>query len=373
MIFEIDNEKLKINILHYIHKNNLVIRSTLFDKIKYMVFSSRNRKNEEYIIGIGRGTHTFVFENFKFQITYKQEGTPKGTDHGVKTFNRMTIEVNNKEVFKNFLGEVSKKNTITEKLTIYTNNEYGDWDICNEIEARKLKSVYIPESIKSKILNSIKFFINSEDDYNKFGIPYKKTFLLTGIPGGGKTSLIKSICNEINYDLSILTLSNKFNNDSLIFAIKHLEKNTILLIEDIDCIFEKREKADNSYITFSNLINVLDGVLYKHGNIIFLTTNYPDKLDNSLLRTGRIDCIVEINYPGKKEIKNLFIDMSNGTEDQFNIFYKHVKDHKIPMCAFVNFLFMYKTEWLENISVLIDSNSFIRKTLKQDIDKGFYT
>ena len=109
MIFEIDNEKLKINILHYIYKNNLVIRSALFDKIKYMVFSSRNRKNEEYIIGIGRGTHTFVFENFKFQITYKQEGTPKGTDHGVKTFNRMTIEVNNKEVFKNFLGEVSKK------------------------------------------------------------------------------------------------------------------------------------------------------------------------------------------------------------------------------------------------------------------------
>ena len=136
-------------------------------------------------------------------------------------------------------------------------------------------------------------------------------------------------------------------------AIKDLKEKTFVLIEDIDGLFNKREStSDNTSVTFSNLINILHGVLCKSGSIIFLTTNHPEKLDQALMRTGRIDAILKLNYPSKKDVEKLFHDiMENRLEDiktNFISFYEHIKIKKLSMSSIVGFLFRYREKWDDN-------------------------
>jgi SpoVK/Ycf46/Vps4 family AAA+-type ATPase len=364
----------------YDNKHNLIFdendnenRDNLL-KLKLLKFKNTNVK-----IGLGCGTYKYKFEDAIINISYSEEGKTRGVHSGVKYYNRFILESDKEETLKKFLTECHEKikKKDIETTSIYITNEYGEWTSYNKIPSRKLNSIYLDEKIKNKLIDDINIFLKSEDDYNKYGIPYKRSYLLTGLPGSGKTSLIKAICNDLDHKLYILSISKKFDNSSLIYAIQTLEEKCILLIEDIDSLFEKRESTnDNPSITFSNLINVLDGVLYRHGTIIFLTTNHPEKLDHALLRIGRVDMILKFEYPSKQNIKNLFYDMLTLDEDEkskmFEKFYEYVKNEKIAMAALVNFLFRYKNNWEENISELLNTNSFIKTTLKQIKQEGLY-
>lgn len=366
-------------ILEYIYKNKENIVSKEENNYNFLI---TRIKSEEIRIGLGFGDYIYMYENEPLKISYIEEGKPQGLDLEVDYYKRFTIETENEDILKNFLKSCyDNEKKVDRNLTgIFVVNEYGEWFLHNKIPPRSLDSIYINEKFKNKILDDINNFLKSEDDYNKFGIPYKRTYLLTGIPGSGKTSLVKAICKHFNYSLSILSVSKKFDNSSLLHSIKELEDNTILLIEDVDSLFEKREAtSDNPSITFSNLINVLDGVLYRHATIIFLTTNHPEKLDHALLRIGRIDMILEFDYPTKNILEKLFNDIFNNIIDknnisiEFNKFYKYISSKKISMSAIVNFLFRYRQEWEKNIDELIDSNNFIEKALKKDKVDSLYS
>jgi chaperone BCS1 len=332
-------------------------------------------KSDVVDVMIGFGNYKFKFEEHDIEIIYAQEGTPKPLEHFIDYYKKLTLVADDEEIVKNFLkAAMNDKDNLaltTETTDIFITNEYGDWLLYNKIPSRKLDSIYIEDEIKSKIIKDLEDFKKSEEEYNKFGIPYKRTYLLTGSPGTGKTSLIKAICSKYNYSLSMLSISKNFDNASLMNCLKDLPENTVLLLEDIDSLFEKRSVSnENPLLTFSNLINILDGVLYKHGVIIFMTTNHPEKLDHALLRMGRIDLIIEINYPDKENIRKVFIDLLKS--DDFGKFYEYVKNKKIPMCAIVNFLFRYRIDWENNIDELINTDNFIKKTLKQERSDAMY-
>merc|ERR1712146_608430 len=78
----------------------------------------------------------------------------------------------------------------------------------------------------------------------------------------------------------------------------------ILLLEDIDCLFGDRESKTN--ISFSTILNVLDGFASKNRLITFMTTNYFNKLESALKRPGRIDYIHEFKYATKKQAKDMY-------------------------------------------------------------------
>jgi chaperone BCS1 len=155
----------------------------------------------------------------------------------------------------------------------------------------------------------------------------------------------------------------------------------VLLLEDIDCLFEKRTSVETSSFTFSNLLNILDGVLFKHGLIVFITTNHPEKLDPALLRQGRTDLIVELNYPSKTEIEKLFRDMlgakhyatAEATSDAFKAFYAAIKEKQLPMSAIVNFLFRHRDKHMDNLKELLDGDTFIKRVTGQETSTKLYT
>merc|ERR1711920_1139120 len=61
-----------------------------------------------------------------------------------------------------------------------------------------------------------------------------------------------------------------------------------------------------SDLTFTGLLNALDGVGRANGQIFILTTNYRDRLDSALIRNGRVDVHVEFTNAGDEQICEMF-------------------------------------------------------------------
>lgn len=339
-------------------------------------------------MSIGCGEYDFIFTDAKkeehaFEIDYREEKNPRPTNcDGMVYFRRLLVRTPTPESFVEFYKLASEiDNTSDEKLRISVTNKYSEWNTYSRIPIRRLNTVYMDERVKQRIMDDVTAFLNSEAEYDAFGIPYKKTYLLTGVPGSGKTSLIKALCNEIHYNLAIMSISRDMDNATIQNSFRNIDPKTVLLLEDIDCLFEKRTSIETSSFTFSNLLNILDGVLFKHGLIVFITTNHPEKLDPALLRQGRTDLIVELNYPSKTEIEKLFRDMlgakhyttTEASTDAFKVFYAAIKDKQLPMSAIVNFLFRYRDKHMDNMKELLDGDIFIKRVTGEETATKLYT
>ena len=112
-------------------------------------------------------------------------------------------------------------------------------------------------------------------------------------------------------------------------------KNKIIVMEDIDTIFDKRKDGDTENgITLQCLLNMLDGFTCVEGTLLFLTANKPELFDSALLRSGRIDHKVKLDYADKYQIKNMFENYFPEQLDSFDKFYNHIRHLKITTRSF---------------------------------------
>jgi len=336
-------------------------------------------------MGLGYGSYRYEYKpGVNFVIAYTQEQKVVGTDDKPEKYSSLKILANSCKDFHDFYVDADRYVDANEKddskLHVYVMNKYGEWLRYNKIPSRTLDTVYFDSKLKQRLRRDILDFIASEKEYDEFGIPYKKNYLLTGIPGSGKTSMIKALCKEIGYNLCIFSINHDVDNNAALMAFRDTPDKSVLLMEDIDCLFEKRTGTqDNKFFTFSNLLNLLDGVCYKKGLISFITTNHPENMDHALLRQGRTDMIIHMNYPKKADVFNLYRDMMRKTGDAadvvekgFEAFYKHIQNKNIAMAGIVSFLFKYRNNWEENISELIDTDKFIKEVTRNVEESKLY-
>ena len=215
------------------------------------------------------------------------------------------------------------------KIKIYklTRDNYWEYTNCSP---RLYETIYLPLKIKKLIISEMDKFICFEKVFSANGIPYKKGFLFYGPPGTGKTSLVKSLAHIYDIPIYIFDINNENINDENIGATINAisgSGNKILLFEDIDTAFADKEeltyqvrnnvkksiKDDSTitsctkkYLTYSGLLNALDGVTSgNHGLIIIMTTNYYEKLGPALIRPGRIDFTLELSYCDYFQLTNM--------------------------------------------------------------------
>jgi mitochondrial chaperone BCS1 len=162
-------------------------------------------------------------------------------------------------------------------------------------------------------------FLESAQWYVDKGVPYRRGYLFYGPPGTGKTSFTEVIAGVMGMDVCYLNLgSENLDDDSVNTALNTAPPRSIILLEDIDALFVGREavtKNTQKQISFSGLLNALDGVRSQEGRIVFMTTNHPEKLDPALMRPGRADFHALINYGSYDQMRRMFLKFNPGMED----------------------------------------------------------
>ncbi|KAI9045864.1 uncharacterized protein KD926_007167 [Aspergillus affinis] len=204
---------------------------------------------------------------------------------------------------------------------------------------RPLSTVVIDLELKKTIVEDIKDYLHprTRSWYQSRGLPYRRGYLFygPGAPGTGKSSLCLGIASMVQLEIFMVSLSaNDVNKNSLAVLFYSLPKRCIVLFEDVDQagirkrgndipLSRNRHETDeitecdslelrsserrSKGITLSALLNVIDGVSAQEGIILIMTTNYIEKLDDALLRPGRVDMKIPFHHFDSSAIQQLFL------------------------------------------------------------------
>jgi hypothetical protein len=219
----------------------------------------------------------------------------------------------------------------------------GNWHVDSHRKPKELSKIYFKQ--KQALITDVKEFLKSKDWYTNRSLRYSRGYLLHGPPGNGKTSLIHSMGREFNKTVSIINLNN-LTDEGLIEAMRSLEPNSILAFEDVDSAFSGRKNKDKNGLSFSTLLNCIDGTYAKDDIIVIFTTNHIEKLDPALIRPGRVDFRVKLENPDLSIIKEY---VENFYEKKVYNKYKYTGNHSMSS--------------VQNICVTNKNN--IKNTLKQ--------
>lgn len=195
----------------------------------------------------------------------------------------------------------------------------SDWKPTEAIRARSFDSIFLNSKTKNMLLTDIDEFMSDEtcEWYDFHDIPSKRSYLFYGPPGTGKTSTVKAIAGKYNMELYIMKLNLREIDDmAATNLMQQLTPKSILFIEDIDANFNQQgDKADvHQAMTFSGLLNILDGVTSFRQQIIIMTTNKRDHVNRESLRTGRIDMEIEFGYMDNEQVTEMLKSFYNDVE-----------------------------------------------------------
>lgn len=259
------------------------------------------------------------------------------------------------------------------------------WSILDTVHKRLINTLYLTHLMKKEILDTVNNFImkKTKDIYKYLGVSYKLNILFEGPPGCGKTTTIKTIASYIDYDINVLTFDVHTTDTKFMRAIKDIRAKTILVLEDIDCLFVERKTNDTNknMITFSSLLNVLDGLTSKEGLIVIMTSNFKNNLDEALIRPGRIDTIIHFDYITKEQLQQIYMkfifcsenmESSNTTPDEtrqtfFETFYTEFKKLRldVPCSLIQQYLFKYVDQPQLSITNINDIKKIHQDTKKE--------
>jgi chaperone BCS1 len=86
-------------------------------------------------------------------------------------------------------------------------------------------------------------------------------------------------------------------------------------------------------VTFSGLLNALDGVASSEGRIIFMTTNHIEALDPALIRPGRVDLREYVGDATPSQIRKMFKRFYEQEDVLAAKFVKSLEGYKVSTAA----------------------------------------
>ena len=167
-------------------------------------------------------------------------------------------------------------------------------------------------------MSEIVDFLKSPKKFNDLGARIPKGVLLVGPPGTGKTLLARAVAGEAGVPFFSISGSDFVEMFVGVGASRvrdlfgEAKKNSpaIIFIDEIDAVGRQRGAGlggghDEREQTLNQLLVEMDGFGSNEGVIVMAATNRPDILDRALLRPGRFDRQITVNYPdvkGREEI-----------------------------------------------------------------------
>lgn len=153
--------------------------------------------------------------------------------------------------------------------------------------------VELPSKEYQLVTNQIEHFMKPEtrEAFKEYGFLYKRSMLMHGLHGTGKTILADRISNFVidkggvvlfNPDPSVLSIAF----DSL--TSTQPETTVAVVFEELDQLVKRHE---------DDLLHLLDGEVQRENVIYLATTNFIDKIPARIMRPGRFSNVIEVKFP----------------------------------------------------------------------------
>lgn len=179
--------------------------------------------------------------------------------------------------------------------------EYGLY--CKKIKITSDELFLFSGSMVPSLLKEINLFWEKAEAYKANNLVHKRGILLSGYPGGGKTSVISLLCDEVIKRKGIAFLVSDASNLSVYInfikqSLRQIEPDTpvITIIEDID-----------NYGESDSILDFLDGKSQIEHHVVISTTNDTSRIPEALLRPSRIDLKYELDLPSLEIRKEYFL------------------------------------------------------------------
>ncbi|KAK5262905.1 hypothetical protein LTR96_011636 [Exophiala xenobiotica] len=209
--------------------------------------------------------------------------------------------------------------------------------------SRSMAAVVLDHKQKEAIVTDMNKFLRPgmATWYAERGIPHRRGYLLSGLPGTGKSSMSFALAGVFGLSIYCLSLTEaSLTEEALLSLFNQLPEWCVVLLEDVDSAGISREKEipmpkhpesfvqmrdsrnmlkgerqeefselPGNGISLSALLNAIDGVAAPEDRVLIMTTNYPERLDDALVRPGRVDMKIEFNRASKQQIREIFLGM----------------------------------------------------------------
>ena len=277
-----------------------------------------------------------------------------------------------KEICEEALAKALEKDQGLTK--IYAVARWEDyWEKVQTKLPRPVHTVILDAQIAEEIISDIRSFRQSSSWYIERGVPYRRGYMLYGPPGTGKTSFVLAVATELKLSICPVDLSaESLNDDTLMTIMNNTPMNSIILLEDVDGLFVERTSVDQNAnkVSFAGLLHALDGVRTQEGRIIFMTTNHIQKLDPALLRPGRADVQVKLDFASQDQIIRMFERFYPGCEKGLvERFAAQVPENKVSMAKLQGHFLRFKNkpeEAVDKAKFIAEQSEFFEEmTIKE--------
>ncbi|CAO2835427.1 unnamed protein product [Amaranthus hypochondriacus] len=201
-------------------------------------------------------------------------------------------------------------------IRLFTNSSTG-WKTVPFTHPASFETVSMDAELKIKIKSDLETFLKSKQYYHRLGRVWRRSYLLYGPSGTGKSSFVSAMAKCLSYDVYDLDISKIENDSDLKFILLQTSPRSLILVEDFDKYVVK--PPSSMAVSMSGLMNFMDGVVNSccEERVMVFTMTGKEEIDPAILRPGRID--VHIYFP--------LCDFNNFKSLANN--YLGIKEHKL--------------------------------------------
>jgi Cdc6-like AAA superfamily ATPase len=314
------------------------------------LFSKDERKK---IFTVGPGVHVHKIHTHLMLCIENVELVQVMSTFTPKFLNRIAIISTTSDVqhIQNYIQTLKVNNGVKKHLKIFVPSDYS-W-LETYTNPRKSNTLFIGD-LWNTIYDDAKEFVSKEsiDWYTTHNIPYSRKYIMHGDPGNGKSATIRTLASELDMPLYCLNLTSaKMDDTALIQIVRDVEKGSIIAIEDIDRVFDHfTTNVSSSQVSYSTLLNILDGSIAKEGNIIIMTCNNFDLMDDAIKRCGRVDRLFEFKNANSKQVTQMFLSFYPDRKQEARNFSKTIQNiSTVPMATVQEFFIRNRKRKAEEI------------------------